>query len=102
MKTYKKRKHDPVRYMIEHTPPWKLKYRLVRFKYYRIISSEMDESYWLQARLRWLPIWVTIDEWSTFGTAYRRMQELKGIPRSEIHVYTEDECVLELMGEMGE
>lgn len=97
---YKKRKRDPVRYLVEHAKPWRLKYRLVRFKYYRIVRNEMDRVYWVQARLWWLPIWVTIDEWNTFGTAYREMKKLRGVPQSEIHVYTEDECVLELLGEM--
>jgi len=99
MRHYDKKKFKHLRSFIETRNTWKLKYRLVEFKYFNTIKREMDSVYWVQARLWWLPIWITIDECGYFGTAYREMQSLRTMPKSETHIYTEDECVLELMGE---
>jgi len=102
MSHYDKRKYKRIRRWMEHEKTWRLKYRLASYKYFNTIHGEMDTVYWVQARLWWLPIWLTVDEWSSFGTAYKELKMLEGIPHSTMHVYTEDECILELMGELDD
>lgn len=82
-----------------HVKPWQCKYRLVKHTYYRYSVRRMEVVYKVEGRVIFTPFWFHIDTHTHFGSAYQQMKELRGVPKSRNHVYTEDECVLELLGD---
>lgn len=79
--------------------PWQCKYRLVKYTYYRYSVKRMEDVYKIQGRVKFTPFWFLLAEHDYFGPAYKQMKELRGVPKARSHVYTEDECVLELLGD---
>lgn len=84
---------------VEHIPPWYCKYRIREITSYKNSAMGMITKYIIEARAKFTPFWFEVEYYFTFKYAYRKMQELRNIPKPKSHVYTEDECILELIDE---
>lgn len=86
------------KWLLKKLNPWNCNYRIVRMHFFSYETEKMNTRYVVQIQIKLFPIfWFNLAAYHNFISAYRKMKTLRIVPRTDKHVYTEDECVVELL-----